>query len=82
MARYILPIYCFRYMAIVHPLRPRLTAKIVLAIIFLIWLASVIIALPMIIYAEIQTYIMENGDSRTVCLIVWPDGVLNTTDFV
>ncbi|KAL8588608.1 hypothetical protein ACOMHN_067461 [Nucella lapillus] len=58
-----------RYIAIVHPLRPRLTGRIVVAIIVAIWVASVLLALPNIIYAEVYTF----PDNRTVCYLHWPD---------
>ncbi|XP_070188356.1 tachykinin-like peptides receptor 99D [Littorina saxatilis] len=59
-----------RYIAIIHPLRPRLTGRIVLTIIVGIWLASILLALPNIIYSEVYTW---NESGRTMCYMHWPD---------
>jgi tachykinin-like receptor len=64
------PSICYRYIAIIYPLRPRLTGRIVLTIIVCVWAASIALALPNIIYAE--TYVFpQNG--RTICYLNWPD---------
>ncbi|KAJ8318638.1 hypothetical protein KUTeg_003729 [Tegillarca granosa] len=67
-----------RYVAIIHPLRPRLTGRVILAII-LIWTASVILASPNLIYAITETYPYGNS-SITTCFVRWPDGVYSNTD--
>ena len=59
-----------RYIAIIHPLRPRLTGRIVLTIILGIWVASILLALPNIIYAKLFTF---PQDGRTICYLHWPD---------
>lgn len=62
--------FCFyfhRYQAIIHPLRPRLTVRVVLAI-AVIWLVSIVLAFPNLIYGTTMPY----GD-RIICLLQWPD---------
>jgi len=67
-------------MVIVHPLRPRIVAGIVLAVIFVIWLVSAAIALPSLVYASTHTYEYHEG-SRVICFIAWPDGHYGIIDF-
>ncbi|BFZ18082.1 hypothetical protein BsWGS_21121 [Bradybaena similaris] len=59
-----------RYIAIVHPLRPRLTGRIVLTIITIIWVVSFLLALPNLMYATLYQY-----PERTLCYLHWPDSV-------
>ncbi len=68
-------------MAIIHPLRPRMSSGTVLGVISIIWLASVAIAVPNLLYADVHTWTWDNGRTRTVCFIDWPDGVIGDTDF-
>nr|KAI8766675.1 tachykinin-like peptides receptor 99D isoform X2 [Biomphalaria glabrata] len=56
------------YIAIIHPLRPRLTGRIVLTIITVIWILSVLLALPNLLYATIYKW-----PDRTICYLRWPD---------
>lgn len=56
-----------RYLAIIHPLRPRLTVRVVLAI-AVIWLVSIVLAIPNLIYGE--TMLVQG---RVICLLIWPD---------
>ncbi|RUS74097.1 hypothetical protein EGW08_018144 [Elysia chlorotica] len=58
-----------RYIAIIHPLRPRLPGYVVLSIISVIWVLSFLLALPNLLFAT--TYRMEDG--RLVCWLEWPD---------
>ncbi|KAK3765565.1 hypothetical protein RRG08_067287 [Elysia crispata] len=58
-----------RYIAIIHPLRPRLTGRIVLSIISVIWILSFFLALPNLLFAT--TCPIEGG--RVVCWVEWPD---------
>jgi len=58
-------------MAIIHPLKPRMGAGLVLTVIAVIWVVSVAIAFPNLVYAEIYTF---NGTDVTVCYLKWPDG--------
>ena len=65
---------------IIHPLRPRIGAGIVLAVIFVIWLASAALALPSLVYANTNT-IEYCEDTRVVCFLDWPDGNYGLIDF-
>jgi len=58
-------------MAIIHPLKPRMGASLVLTVIAIIWVLSIAIAFPNLLYAEIFTW---NGTDVTVCYLHWPDG--------
>jgi len=58
-------------MAIIHPLKPRMGAGLVLTVIAVIWVLSVIISFPSLLYAEIYKF---NGTDVTVCYLEWPDG--------
>lgn len=44
-----------------------------------IWTASVVIALPSLLFAETFTY---TGTGNTVCYLEWPDGTHGTSDLV
>ncbi|NXA47930.1 NK2R protein, partial [Nothocercus julius] len=59
-----------RYVAIIHPFKPRLSAGSTRVIIALIWLVAFGLAFPQCFYAEILT---DNG--ATKCVVVWPDDV-------
>ncbi|XP_069124041.1 tachykinin-like peptides receptor 99D [Argopecten irradians] len=71
-----------RYMAIIHPLRPRMTGRVVLAI-CIIWGVSTFLSIPNLIYGT--TKVQDFGNiSIIICFIQWPDGNANTgsrTDF-
>ncbi|XP_059147321.1 tachykinin-like peptides receptor 99D [Physella acuta] len=56
-----------RYIAIIHPLRPRMTGRIVLTIITLIWLFSFFLSLPYLIYSTIYEY----PSGRKICFLNW-----------
>ncbi|NXA98713.1 NK1R protein, partial [Melanocharis versteri] len=57
-----------RYMAIIHPLRPRLSAAATKALIALIWLLALLLAFP-------QGYFSVTAElpGRLVCLVEWPE---------
>ena len=71
-------------MAIIHPLKPRMGAKLVLTTIVVIWIVSIWIAFPNLLYAEIYVWYFNNSETRTVCYLLWPDGdsTESTSDFV
>nr|BAB87199.1 urechistachykinin receptor [Urechis unicinctus]BAC54121.1 Uru-TK receptor [Urechis unicinctus] len=71
-----------RYIAIVHPLKPRMGSRSVLGVIAVIWVFSILVAFPNILYAVTETFSYTDGSSRTVCYLLWPDGHNNTMDFV
>ncbi|XP_032922516.1 substance-K receptor [Catharus ustulatus] len=57
-----------RYVAIIHPFKPRLSAASTRVIIGIIWLVAFGLAFPQCFYAEIT---MDNGAMK--CIVVWPD---------
>ncbi|XP_054168321.1 tachykinin-like peptides receptor 99D [Oppia nitens] len=63
-----------RYMAIVHPLRPRMSRTTTINIIFCIWIASSLLSLPNIIFSTTEREVFSNGDSRVICYMEWFDG--------
>ena len=68
-------------MVIVHPLKPRISARRVVGVICAIWVSSAAVAYPNLPYAQVHTFQFCSGDQRTVCYLEWPDGVIETNDF-
>ncbi|XP_022237399.1 tachykinin-like peptides receptor 99D, partial [Limulus polyphemus] len=66
-----------RYMAIMHPLRPRMSRTTTLIITLCIWVAGSLLSLPNILYSSTITEMFSNGDYRVICFMVWPDGYSN-----
>eukprot|EP00914_Ancora_sagittata_P000290 GHVO01000807.1.p1 GENE.GHVO01000807.1~~GHVO01000807.1.p1 ORF type:complete len:387 (+),score=24.43 GHVO01000807.1:235-1395(+) len=69
-----------RYMAIIHPLKPRMGAGTILGLIVIIWITSIAVALPTLIVAETFTITYLVSGDRTICLLNWPDGPGNSSD--
>ncbi|XP_077376091.1 substance-K receptor isoform X1 [Festucalex cinctus] len=57
-----------RYMAIIHPLKPRLSATSTKVVIALIWIVAILLAFPQCYYSVTRFYY-----PRTVCMVDWPD---------
>ncbi|XP_053721297.1 substance-K receptor isoform X1 [Synchiropus splendidus] len=57
-----------RYMAIIHPLKPRLSSTSTKVVIALIWVVAVLLAFPQCYYSVTRFYY-----PRTVCMVDWPD---------
>uniref|UniRef100_A0A3B4GEH8 Tachykinin receptor 2 n=1 Tax=Pundamilia nyererei TaxID=303518 RepID=A0A3B4GEH8_9CICH len=57
-----------RYMAIIHPLKPRLSSTSTKVVIALIWIVAVSLAFPQCYYSVTRFYY-----PRTVCMVDWPD---------
>ncbi|NXE15537.1 NK1R protein, partial [Lophotis ruficrista] len=57
-----------RYMAIIHPLQPRLSATATKVVIGVIWLLAFLLAFPQGYYS-----VMEELPGRLVCLVEWPE---------
>ncbi|XP_018604903.1 substance-K receptor [Scleropages formosus] len=57
-----------RYMAIIHPLKPRLSATTTKIVIALIWAVAFSLAFPQCFYSKTLFFF-----HRTVCLVDWPD---------
>ncbi|XP_075210909.1 tachykinin-like receptor at 86C [Lycorma delicatula] len=63
-----------RYVAIVHPLRHRISRKRASFVLVIVWLSSCILAIPCILYSTTKTKRYANGQVRTFCYLKWPDG--------
>uniref|UniRef100_A0A3Q2CRL5 Substance-K receptor n=1 Tax=Cyprinodon variegatus TaxID=28743 RepID=A0A3Q2CRL5_CYPVA len=57
-----------RYMAIIHPLKPRLSSSSTKVVIALIWMVAFSLAFPQCYYSVTKFYY-----PRTVCMVDWPD---------
>ncbi len=67
----------FRYIAIMHPLRPRMRLRKALVIVSAIWIFGAIAAGPNLFTFTIVTQNYTSGDQRVVCYSEWPDGITN-----
>uniref|UniRef100_A0A8D3D3F8 Neuromedin-K receptor n=1 Tax=Scophthalmus maximus TaxID=52904 RepID=A0A8D3D3F8_SCOMX len=56
-----------RYMAIIHPLKPRLSAKATTGVIVCIWSLAVVLAFPLCYFSRIRAL-----PPRTLCYVAWP----------
>ncbi|XP_072379905.1 tachykinin-like peptides receptor 86C [Diabrotica undecimpunctata] len=65
-------ISCDRYLAIVYPLQPRMSKTSSIFAITFIWSASMLLALPCLLYSRTVTHNVKNK-LRTGCILVWPD---------
>ncbi|XP_060106582.1 substance-P receptor [Heteronotia binoei] len=57
-----------RYMAIIHPMQPRLSATATKFVIFVIWLLALLLSFPQGYYANTVEL-----PGRVVCLVEWPE---------
>ncbi|KRT83801.1 G protein-coupled receptor, partial [Oryctes borbonicus] len=57
----------------VHPLQPRMSKTLSIITIIFIWLASMAIAFPCLLYSTTVIYRYRDKE-RTACLLIWPDG--------
>lgn len=60
------PLIC-RYMAIIHPLKPRLSAKATTGVIICIWSLAVVLAFPLCYFST--TLVLPH---KTLCYVAWP----------
>lgn len=56
-----------RYMAIIHPMKPRLSASATKGVIACVWILAAFLAFPLCFYS-----ITEVRPHRTVCYVSWP----------
>ena len=63
-----------RYIAIVYPLKPRMSKTCARVVLLAIWVGSGLLSLPSILYSATYTVPYDNGENITVCLLHWPDG--------
>ena len=62
-----------RYVAIIYPLKPRMTTKQAAMVICLIWLLSCAVPLPVGILSRIKIEYDQNGTPRDYCMEIWPN---------
>ena len=67
-------IFFFRYIAIVRPLKPRISKLKAVLILAVIWVSSGVLAIPALLYSKTWTFNYEEGNNVTVCFLLWPDG--------
>uniref|UniRef100_A0AAN0LPN2 Tachykinin-like peptide receptor 99D n=1 Tax=Polyphagotarsonemus latus TaxID=1204166 RepID=A0AAN0LPN2_9ACAR len=70
-----------RYIAIVYPLKPRMSLMTTLNIAIGIWCASSLLSAPNFIFSITQQETLPNGEIKIICLIKWPDGVAPGSKF-
>ncbi|KAI5087585.1 neuromedin-K receptor [Silurus meridionalis] len=56
-----------RYMAIIHPLKPHLSATATKVVIVCIWVLAVVLAFPLCFFSTVRKL-----PRRTVCYVAWP----------
>ncbi|XP_035036104.1 prokineticin receptor 1a [Hippoglossus stenolepis] len=62
-----------RYMAILHPLRPRMKHQTACCVILTVWIVPVFISIPSAYMASETTYPHVEGDThKTFCAQIWP----------
>ncbi|XP_072334868.1 substance-K receptor [Scyliorhinus torazame] len=59
-----------RYIAIIHPLKPRLSSSSTKLVIGIIWLLALALAFPQCFYARIV-----QAENRVICIVDWPEDV-------
>nr|QPB70566.1 putative tachykinin-related peptide receptor III [Homarus americanus] len=63
-----------RYIAIMHPLRPRMGRKATILIVVWIWVSSTCLSMPNMLFFTTAPLPLKDGDTRVVCYAQWPDG--------
>merc|ERR1712018_269755 len=62
-----------RYIAIVRPLKPRMTKPCARIFLGIIWSSSVLLSLPTLMYSKVWTFPYKDTKLH-VCFLLWPDG--------
>ncbi|XP_045136936.1 tachykinin-like peptides receptor 86C isoform X2 [Portunus trituberculatus] len=63
-----------RYIAIVRPLKPRMSKSEARHFIIFIWLSSMSLAVPCLLYSTTVSIKYKNDEIRRGCFLLWPDG--------
>ncbi|XP_071532037.1 tachykinin-like peptides receptor 86C [Panulirus ornatus] len=63
-----------RYIAIVRPLKPRMSKSEARHVIIIIWLSSMTLAVPCLLYSTTLSIRYKNDEIRRGCILLWPDG--------
>nr|XP_019968531.1 PREDICTED: prokineticin receptor 1-like [Paralichthys olivaceus] len=62
-----------RYMAILHPLKPRMRHQTACCVILMVWIVPIFISIPSAYMASETTYPNVEGDThKTFCAQIWP----------
>ncbi|XP_030052212.1 prokineticin receptor 1 [Microcaecilia unicolor] len=61
-----------RYLAIVHPLKPRMNYQTATFLIALVWIVSILIAIPSAYFATETVLLMAKTQEKTFCGQIWP----------
>ncbi|KAG8510134.1 Prokineticin receptor 1, partial [Galemys pyrenaicus] len=61
-----------RYLAIVHPLRPRMKYQTATGLIALVWLVSILIAIPSAYFTTETVLIIVKSQEKIFCGQIWP----------
>ena len=57
-----------------RPQSPHLSLKSTTTSLVIIWMVSILVAIPTLLYSTTINYEENIGHSRTACLMIWPDG--------
>ncbi|XP_073985809.1 tachykinin-like peptides receptor 86C isoform X4 [Rhodnius prolixus] len=70
-----------KYLAIITPLKPRMSKANAQLAILAIWAASLLLATPCLLYS---TTITHKPSGQTACTLLWPDGqpLVSTLDYI
>ncbi|CAL1296880.1 unnamed protein product [Larinioides sclopetarius] len=69
-----------RYMAIMHPLKPRMSRSTTLNICVWIWVLSILLSFPNLLYSMTIIEEFPDGGNRVICFMFWPDGPSNESN--
>ncbi|GIY29328.1 uncharacterized protein CEXT_277411 [Caerostris extrusa] len=67
-------------MAIMHPLKPRMSRSTTLNICVWIWVFSILLSFPNLLYSMTIVEEFPDGGSRVICFMFWPDGPSNESN--
>ncbi|GFY72715.1 uncharacterized protein TNIN_149911 [Trichonephila inaurata madagascariensis] len=68
------------YMAIMHPLKPRMSRSTTLNICVWIWVFSILLSFPNLLYSMTIIEEFQDGGNRVICFMFWPDGPSNESN--
>uniref|UniRef100_T1IKZ7 G-protein coupled receptors family 1 profile domain-containing protein n=1 Tax=Strigamia maritima TaxID=126957 RepID=T1IKZ7_STRMM len=69
-----------RYIAIMSPLKPRMSRMTTITIVLCIWILSALLSLPNLLFTTTKTEYYLSGQSRRVCFTQWPDGPMTQSN--
>lgn len=66
-------------MAIMKPLKPRMGRRATIAIAVIIWVISIVLSSPNLLYFTTWEFELNEDESRIICYSEWPDGPTNNS---